>query len=74
MTLPMVVGFFKMNTARRINDLRGTPGLPVWQRNYYKHIIRGERDLQTITDYIDSNPQRWQQDKIYLPISALPAL
>lgn len=50
MTLPIVVGFFKMNTARRINLLRGTQGQPVWQRNCYEHIIRGKRDLQTITD------------------------
>ena len=50
MTLPMVVGYFKMNTARNINQMRGTPGLPVWQRNYYEHIIRGMNDLQTITD------------------------
>lgn len=28
----------------------------LWQRGYYDHIIRGERDLAAIRSYIDSNP------------------
>jgi hypothetical protein len=34
-TLGTVVNAFKMVSAKQINQLRGTPGLPVWQRNYY---------------------------------------
>ena len=30
--------------------------LPVWQRNYYEHIIRNEESLQKIREYIDNNP------------------
>jgi REP element-mobilizing transposase RayT len=65
MTLPLVVGYFKMNTAQRINNFYGTPGNPLWQRNYYEHIIRGEEELQIITDYITTNPLRWEQDEYY---------
>lgn len=28
----------------------------LWQRSYYDHIIRGEKDLAAIRDYIDANP------------------
>jgi REP element-mobilizing transposase RayT len=63
MLLPMVIGRFKMNTAKRINIVRGTEGNPVWQRDYFEHIIRDERSLQRITDYITTNPQRWSNDK-----------
>lgn len=28
----------------------------LWQRNYYEHIIRNESDLQSISDYILTNP------------------
>lgn len=28
----------------------------LWQRGYYDHIIRGEKDLATVRDYIDANP------------------
>ncbi len=28
----------------------------IWQRNYYEHIIRDEKDLQNKTDYIEAIP------------------
>lgn len=33
-----------------------------WQRNYYEHIIRNDKDLQNKTDYIESNPHLWDED------------
>jgi len=42
MLLPKVIGYFKMNASKVINELRGTPGGLVWQRNYYEHIVRGD--------------------------------
>jgi len=53
----MVAGF-KSIVTKRINGLRNTPGVPVWQRNYYEHIIRDERDLNCIREYISNNPMR----------------
>ncbi len=35
----------------------------VWQRNYYEHIIRNEKDLRIIREYIVNNPLKWQYDK-----------
>jgi REP element-mobilizing transposase RayT len=55
----------KTFSARRINKLRGTQGIPVWQRNYYEHIIRGEDDLNSLREYIDNNPVNWQLDENY---------
>jgi len=60
--LPEIVRGFKTFSARRINRLRGTTGTPVWQRNYYEHIVRGEDDMQRIRQYIADNPQRWPLD------------
>ena len=65
MTLPLIVGYFKMNTAKRINLLRGCPGAPVWQRNYYEHIIRNDEEHLRIHLYIESNPQNWLTDDEY---------
>lgn len=39
---------FKSTATKHINLLRDTPGTPVWQRNYYEHIIRDEESLQVI--------------------------
>ena len=61
--LPEVVRAFKTYSARRINTLRHTPGLPVWQRNYYEHILRGERDLENTRRYILNNPLAWENNQ-----------
>lgn len=60
--LPEIVRAFKSFSARRINRLRKTDGIPVWQRNYYEHIIRNEREMDNIHRYIESNPARWNDD------------
>ncbi|MBI2917377.1 MAG: transposase [Chloroflexi bacterium] len=61
-SLATVVGAFKSATSRRINKLRGTPASPVWQRNYYERVVRGEDDLHGIQEYIAANPAQWAQD------------
>jgi len=53
---------FQVVSAKRINALRKMPGIPVWQRNYYEHIIRNEQDYQAKHDYILSNPANWEED------------
>lgn len=34
----------------------------LWQRNYYEHVIRNDRDLGRIRVYIEANPWRWSTD------------
>lgn len=63
-SLGAVVGAYKSKTARLINGLRRTRGAPVWQRNYYEHIIRNEAELGRIQAYIQNNPIRWGTDKL----------
>jgi putative transposase len=57
-----LIAGFKSSVTKQINVLRNTPGIPVWQRNYYEHIIRNEQDLQNKTDYIEVNPMLWDED------------
>ena len=64
--LSEIVRELKTFSARRINEMRSTPGIPVWQRNYYEHIIRNEDDLRMITDYIATNPLNWAADELNL--------
>jgi REP element-mobilizing transposase RayT len=63
MLLSKIVGRFKMVTAKKINATRETPGKPVWQRNYYEHIIRHEASLNRVRQYITNNPARWDFDR-----------
>ena len=60
--LPEIVRGFKTFSARRINLAIGRTGQPVWQRNYYEHVIRNERDLDSKRQYIVGNPAKWQED------------
>ena len=63
--LPEIVRGFKTFSARRINEIRQTPGTSVWQRNYYEHVIRDESDYDRIAEYIAHNPQRWEEDSLH---------
>lgn len=36
-----------------------------WQRGYYDHIIRNEKDLARCREYIANNPLRWTFDREY---------
>jgi putative transposase len=60
--LPQIVRYFKTYTARRINLLRRTEDVPVWQRDYYEHIVRDVDELNAIRNYIENNPVNWQTD------------
>lgn len=57
-----VVGYFKYMTTRRANLPH-----PLWQRNYYEHIVRQEREMDNIVAYIQTNPLRWADDCMNLP-------
>jgi putative transposase len=63
MLLPKIIGRFKMETAKEINLLRKTRGVPVWQRNYHEHVIRNDADLHRIRTYIQNNPLQWAIDE-----------
>ncbi len=57
---------FKSIVTKRINVHRGTPSAPVWQRNYYEHIISTNRALTAIRRYIVENPLRGHLDRYNL--------
>ena len=40
-------------------------GEAIWQREFYDHIIRDERDYRIRWNYIDSNPSKWALDEYY---------
>jgi REP element-mobilizing transposase RayT len=64
-SIPTIVRSFKSAVTKRVNLLRQTPGLPLWQRNYWDHVIRDEVDFNRIREYIQINPQRWELDSLH---------
>ena len=58
--LGQIVGFFKYRTMK----CSSFPP-PLWQRNYYEHIIRDRNSYADIVAYIQHNPMNWMTDELF---------
>ncbi len=56
-SLSQIVHSWKSYTATRSHKLLGTSG-PFWQREYYDHLVRDERSLARIVQYVAQNPAK----------------
>jgi putative transposase len=65
----MIQWFKTMSTNEYIRNVKNNNWTPfnkkLWQRNYYEHIIRNEKSYLHISEYIRTNPLKWQDDKYY---------
>jgi REP element-mobilizing transposase RayT len=59
-SLSSIIGCYKSSVTREINKLRSSPGRTIWQRNYYEHIIRNEKELFAARKYIMNNPKKYK--------------
>jgi len=53
--IPFIVSTLKRLTNKDFKD-------KIWQRNYYEHIIRNEKEFLEILTYIHNNPYTWHKD------------
>jgi REP element-mobilizing transposase RayT len=65
--LPAIIQWFKtMTTNEYITGVKRLGWKPfdkrLWQRNYYERVIRDERELFRIQEYIATNPENWHRD------------
>ena len=72
-----ILNWFKtMTTNKYICRVKqnGWPPFPgrLWQRNYYEHIIRNEKELNHIRQYIAENPVNWRTDEENPNVTAIP--
>lgn len=58
-TISTVVRLMKGTVSRQA-------GFAVWQKGFYDHVIRNDNDYQEIWNYIDGNPSKWTEDKLYI--------
>lgn len=61
--LEKLVYSWKRYTSTRINRISSRVS-PVWQREYYDHVIRNRDDMDEKLGYLLTNPQRKWQDVI----------
>ncbi len=62
-SLGSFIAGFKSAATKRINVYHKTPGILIWQHNYYEHIIRDDQSLRRIRQYSAENPTRWDVDR-----------
>ena len=63
-SLGAIVRAYKASVTFRINCLRDSSAPPVWQSNYYDHIIRNDKEYDNIQKYIDTNVSFWTEDQL----------
>jgi putative transposase len=61
-SLSSFIGGFKSAVTKRVRQASQISDLCVWQRNYYESVIRDERQLNHIQQYIVNNPFNWDED------------
>ncbi len=64
--LGAIVRGFKSAVTNQIRRLANDATLDVWQRNYFEHVIRDDRDLEQIQEYIANNPLAWENDEYFI--------
>lgn len=69
--LQSIIQWFKtMTTNEYIKGVKNREYPPfekqIWQRNYFEHIIRNDKELHEIREYIVNNPAKWDLDKYYM--------
>ena len=61
-SIPTIVRSFKSAATKNINIRRRTPGVALWQRNYFERVIRNEEELASIREYVAFNASKWFDD------------
>ena len=61
MILSTVIHGFKSSATRKIRIEYNNTDY-IWQRSFYDHIIRNEKSLYKIREYIINNPIAWPED------------
>ena len=56
--IPHAIGTLKRFVNKELGE-------SIWQRGYYEHVIRSEKDYLEIRTYIDQNPAKWAEDPYY---------
>lgn len=62
-SLGAVIGSYKAAVSRRLR-WRATHRSPLWQRSFFDRVIRTERELGVIREYIANNPLSWHLDEL----------
>ena len=58
-TLGNIIGWYKYQVTKQANVRMNMVGTRVFQRSYYDHVIRNQKDYNEVWEYIENNPRKW---------------
>ena len=58
-TVSRIIQQFKGSITKQV-------GFSLWQKSFYDHIIRNQKEYEKIYEYIETNPLKWEEDKYYI--------
>ena len=61
-TVSSILGSYKSIVSRNAHRLNSDFG---WQARFYDNIVRSAVEYNTISNYIKTNPKRWNEDKFF---------
>ena len=61
-SLSQIIAYFKYESTKRINESNKAARSNIWQRSFYDRIIRNEKELFNIRNYIQFNALKWNSD------------
>ena len=65
-TISNIIGSFKSKTSieylHHIKENALNISGQIWQRSFYDHVIRNDKSLNSIREYIVNNPAQWDDD------------
>ena len=62
-TLGNVMGWYKYQVTKQINQQLNSESGRVFQRSYYDHVIRNQLDYDEMWQYIENNPRKWLMER-----------
>lgn len=57
-TISRIIKQYKANVSKKI-------GYSIWQKSFYEHVIRNEKEYLNIKEYIQNNVINWKEDMYY---------
>ena len=64
-TLSNVIGWYRYSVTKQINVENKSSSNKFFQRSYFDRVIRDEEEYQAICYYIETNPEKWKEDKLF---------
>jgi REP element-mobilizing transposase RayT len=65
-TVSLVIGNMKRSVSIKI-------GFSPWQKSFHDHVIRNEEEYRKIYEYIENNPENWENDCFYKQVQIATA-